>query len=275
MNTRFNYFKLPNAVLENSLNTSSLKVISYLYSLMYHRKSAKVKIRQITIAERCSLSVATVKRCISTLEVKGFIIHKSRSVKRNGYLGTYTYTLLPVGSKYFTVERKAFNMLQGKSYMLYLLMSKLKVTDKNCEIPTESFFHSLSDLSELTGYKRSEIMQLIKILCNKMMIWKSRRITRYGDHSENHYFVSCSSHKISITHSERFVKYFFKKIIEKTQQLQRTAKKLHIRQENSKPSFIFPYIRGGGRIELSILYDPLSISFRRKNKKIFLDKLLI
>lgn len=261
----FNYFKLPNNILNFNLNQSALKIISYLYSHMYHRKSAKVRVRQITIAEKCSLSVATVKRCISTLEAKGFIIHKSRSVKRNGYLGTYTYTLLPLGRKYFTVPRTALQ-LQGKSYVLYLQMSKLRVTDKTSDTPENTFFHSLSDLSEMTGYKRSEVSSLIKKLCKMMMIRKSRRLTRNGDFTENHFKIgiNLSAYKHIIYHSARFVKYFLKKIRQAYKE-QLTAAKLLKRRERTKLSFVFSYLRGGGRNELSIVYNPLSISFRRKN----------
>lgn len=265
----FNYFKLPNNILNFNLNPSALKIISYLYSHMYHRKSAKVRVRQITIAEKCSLSVATVKRCISTLEAKGFIIHKSRSVKRNGYLGTYTYTLLPLGRKYFTVPRTALS-LQGKSYVLYLQMSKLRMTDKKSDTPENTFFHSLSDLSEMTGYKRSEVSSLIKKLCKKMMIRKSRRLTRNGDFTENHFKIgtNLSAYKHIIYHSARFVKYFLKKI-RKAYKEQLTAAKLLKRRERTKLSFIFSYLRGGGRNELSIVYNPLSISFRRKDDDVF------
>lgn len=263
-----NYFKLPNAILDYSFNSSTLKVISYLYSLMYHRKSAKVKIRQITIAQKCSLSVATVKRCISTLEAKGFIIHKSRSVKRNGYLGTYTYTLLPVGNRYFTVQRTALK-LTGKPFVLIILMSKLRVTDKNSDTALNSFFHSLSDLSNMTGFKRSEVSSLIKILCESKLLQKSRRKTQNGDFTENYYFVGISAYKNSINHSVRFVKAFLRKIIKKVNYQRRTAKKLLKIAEKTKPIQVFSLFRGGGRNELSILYDPLITSFRRKNSKCF------
>lgn len=272
MNMKLSYFKLPNILLDYSFNASCLKVASYLYSQMYHRKSAKVRVRQITIAKRCSLSVATVKRCISTLEVKGFIIHKSRSVKRNGYLGTYTYTMLPVGKSYFSVPRKAFS-LEGKLFSMYLLMSKLRVSENNSDTPENTFFHSLTDLSEMTGYKRSEVSSLIKKLCKCKMIVKNRRRTHYGDFTENHFFVGLlpKSYTHIIYHSVRFVKCFIKNIIKKAQKLQLTARKLTKKRERTKLSFVFSYLRGGGRNELSIVYYPLRISFRRRTLRFYLN----
>ena len=104
--------KLSNKIFDLGLSAKELSIYAYLCSLpsdypMFDGTAVKVK--QTTIAQKCGIkAVQTVAKVISTLATKGLVMPIKRSVKANGYKGTYTYEIkkLPTNDSFFFVDRK-------------------------------------------------------------------------------------------------------------------------------------------------------------------------
>ena len=109
--------KLSNKIFELGLTSKELSIYAYLCSLpndypMF--SGTAIKVKQSTIAQKCGIkSVQTVAKVINSLAEKGHVIPLKRSVKDNGYKGTYIYEVkkLPVNDSFFFVERRVFGRL--------------------------------------------------------------------------------------------------------------------------------------------------------------------
>ena len=181
--------KIPNEFL--ALGRTELMVACRLYSIVNrHTKLTAngyaVCIKQETIAHDCNLSVSTVKRVLKALSEKGIITHAYRISRADGTLGATHYDLLPFSflSDYFYMPNDVFNLgLSQKMFYAYALFCKLADSNKR------SFFHSYNDLAEMMHLKRSEVIELVGTLIKTRLIFRTRRRTKAGDHTDNLYFI--------------------------------------------------------------------------------------
>lgn len=187
---KFNYFYLPNILIDEEILTTDFSVAVYLFSLLnQNRKNSLgfcVKVKQTTIAAACGISKETAARAVARLMKRGIIYKRIRTIKKNRYLGTYTYILqspkqLPGG--YFKVNRAIYKSLCGKALRGYIICCK------NRNNRTKKFFHSYSDLAAQLKVKRSEAIKIIKFLFSEGYIKKIVRKTKLSDHAENLYVV--------------------------------------------------------------------------------------
>jgi len=188
MKTTYSYFYLPNSLTETKMLTSDFSVAAYLYSIQqaYGFDSllgSCVKVKQATIARACKISVESVARAVSRLEKAGIIVARERKAKTNRHLGTYIYTLKKIEGKYFRVNRTAAKQLTPKELRCYALFCKLR------DNRTNMFFHSYSDLAQMLGLRRSEVIALTNRLLELRVIHKRHQITDAGDYGENRYYI--------------------------------------------------------------------------------------
>jgi len=188
------YIPIPNFLIENSnLSDSAFAVGLYLYSQhhSYGRNTddaSIVKVKQETIAASCGLSVDTVQRACASLIAEGFIIDRTRAIRRDGTLGTYTYALRKFDcnrDKYTFIALRAIKFLTAKEMHLYALFAKFKANYTN------EFFHSLKDVSLALKASKAKVIALIKKLIEIGLVRKQLRKTNKHDYTENKYFVVC------------------------------------------------------------------------------------
>ena len=77
-------------------------------------EKSTITVKQSTIAQNCGIkAVQTVSKVITSLTEKGLVEPIQRNLKRNGYKGTYIYTVkkLPTNDSFFFVERRIFGRL--------------------------------------------------------------------------------------------------------------------------------------------------------------------
>ena len=178
--------KIPN-VLIYVTSGNTLKVACKLYSLIDWDKQSKngyeVCVKQTTIALSCGLSLSTVKRAISELCARNIITHRYRLTNKNGYQGTYHYSLA-FFTNYFDLRRDIFKYgLSAQEFTLYAAMCKLRTN------ATSSFYQSLTDLSRITGLDKSNICKLYAALAEKRLVCKQKKRTKFGDYTDNTYFI--------------------------------------------------------------------------------------
>ena len=186
------YIPIPNFYIENkNLSDSTFAVGLYLYALHHSYgentlDASVVKVKQETIAASCGLSVDTVQRACASLITEGYIIDRTRAVRRDRTLGTYTYALRKFDcnrDKYTLIARRAIERLTAKETHLYALFAKYRANDTN------TFYHSLQDVSVALAASRAKVIALIKKLIELGLVRKQLRKTRYRDYGENRYFV--------------------------------------------------------------------------------------
>lgn len=192
MNT--NYVCVPNELIKNSnLSDSTFAVGLYLYAL--HQSygentidASVVKVKQETIAAFCGLSVDTVQRACVSLIKEGFIIDRTRAVRRDRTLGTYTYALRKFDctrDRHTFIALRAIKRLTAKEMHLYALFAMWRTNNTN------TFYHSLQDISVALTVSKAKVIALIKKLIELRLVRKQLRKTKCGDFTENKYFVIC------------------------------------------------------------------------------------
>lgn len=185
-------FKLSNRIFDLKLSASELTVYAYMCSLpseyIMLDGAAAVKVKQATIAEKSGIkAVQTVAKVITSLAKKSIVEPVKRSVKRNGYKGTYMYKVkkLPTENSFFFVDRAVFGQLVPRQMMIYLFICKSYNT-QICDC-----WNSYADLSAQTGMKRETVIQTIAELEAMKFIRKSRRKSRDNRrvYVDNHYIL--------------------------------------------------------------------------------------
>lgn len=178
------YIKLNNDILNYGLTVNELKVAVCLYSCLCKNKNT-VQIKQSTIADKCGFKqIKTVSNIICKLQRKGIIQRVSRPHKRNGYLGTYIYTLKAIVSKgYFKVKRYILGRLSAVQLRMYLFVCRA-VTKKN------NMWNSFNDISCALQIGRNKVIAVINELVNLGFIRKFKIIKKDGSYSDNHYSVA-------------------------------------------------------------------------------------
>ena len=182
--------RIPNSFLTDFTSSAELKLACIFYGLI--NKNTKknllgweITVKQSTLAALCGFSESTIKRTIKSLKDKGFICSQKRSYVREHRLGTYTYTIkeVPVTSGYFNIQKKAIKRLTGTSFTVYAHFCKL--ADKHGK-----FFQSLNELCAIIRIGKKELTSIIAKLIKDKLIRKLRRLTHYGDYTDNIYFIT-------------------------------------------------------------------------------------
>ena len=183
--------KLSNKIFNLGLNAKELSIYAYLCSLpsdypMFDGTAVKVK--QTTIAQKCGIkAVQTVAKVISTLATKGLVMPIKRSVKANGYKGTYIYEIkkLPTNDSFFFVDRSVFGQLVPRQLMIYLFICK------SFSVQLNDCWNSYNDIAAQTGMKRETIIETIAELESLKLIRISKRKSRENKrvYVDNHYFL--------------------------------------------------------------------------------------
>ena len=183
--------KLSNKIFDLGLSAKELSIYAYLCSLpsdypMFDGTAVKVK--QTTIAQKCGLkAVQTVSKVISSLATKGLVMPIKRSLKANGYKGTYIYEIkkLPTNDSFFFVDRSVFGQLVPRQMMIYLFICKsFSMQLKDC-------WNSYNDICRQTGMKRETIINTISELESLKLIRRSKRKSKENRrvYVDNHYIL--------------------------------------------------------------------------------------
>ena len=185
-------FKLSNSIFDLKLSASELTVYAYMCSLpseyIMLDGAVAVKVKQATIAEKSGIkAVQTVSKVITSLTKKSLVEPVQRSVKRNGYKGTYMYKVkkLPTENSFFFVDRAVFGQLNPRQMMIYLFICK----SYNSQLA--DCWNSYADISAQTGMKRETVIQTIAELEELKLIRKSKRKSRDNRrvYVDNHYIL--------------------------------------------------------------------------------------
>lgn len=184
--------KLSNRIFDLKLSASELTVYAYMCSLpseyIMLDGAAAVKVKQATIASKCGIkAVQTVAKVITSLAEKSLVEPVKRSVKRNGYKGTYMYKIkkLPTENSFFFVDRSVFGQLVPRQMMIYLFICK----SYNSQLA--DCWNSYNDIAAQTGMKRETVIQTIAELETLKLIRKNRRKS-YSNrrvYVDNHYIL--------------------------------------------------------------------------------------
>lgn len=183
--------KLSNKIFDLGLSAKELSIYAYLCSLPNDYptfEGAAVKVKQSTIAQKCGIkAVQTVAKVISTLATKCLVMPIKRSVKANGYKGTYIYEIkkLPTNDSFFFVDRSIFGKLVPRQLMIYLFICKsFSIQLKDC-------WNSYNDICRQTGMKRETIIDTISELESMKLIRRSKRKAKDNRrvYVDNHYFL--------------------------------------------------------------------------------------
>lgn len=158
-------FKLSNSVFDMKLDAQELAVYAYLCSIeaseLTLNGEAVVHVKQATIGEKCAIrSVQTVRKILRKLSIRGLVSPLNRSVKSNGYKGTYFYSIKkqPLSGGYFYVNRKVWGALKPRQMMIYLFICKSWDALRN------DCWNSFQDIAAQTGMKREVVVKTIKEL---------------------------------------------------------------------------------------------------------------
>lgn len=188
MNSRI---KLSNKIFDLGLSAQELAIYTYLCSLPSDYPmfgGTAVKVKQSTIAQKCSIkAVQTVAKVISSLSEKALVTPLKRSVKQNGYKGTYIYEVkkLPTTDSFFFAERSIYGQLVPRQIMIYLFLCKAY------SVQLRESWNSFNDIAQQTGMKRETVIATVSELEQLRYIRRSRRKARDNRrvYVDNHYFL--------------------------------------------------------------------------------------
>ena len=185
-------FKLSNEIFNLGLNPSELAVYAYMSSLPSLQDTldgrSTITVKQSTIAQNCGIKATqTVAKVIDSLAEKGLVELTERNTKRNGYKGTYKYTVkkLPITDSFFFAERRVFGKLIPRQMMIYLFICKAYSTE------IHDSWNSYNDIAAQTGMKRETVIDTIAELEELKLIRKSKRKARNNRrvYVDNHYII--------------------------------------------------------------------------------------
>ena len=186
MHNSKSYFVLPNIAF--GLSSEEFSVLAYLMSI----PTAKKRVRQSTIAEKCSIgSRNTVAKAINSLIAKGYIFTKIRTRRVNYWYGTNIYYL---NKEATTDYSKGYTLIQRSVFDYGFSPAELKVYAfivKSINTRLGYCWNSYSDIAKGTGMSRSTIIGIISKLESTGHISKIRKM-RYGCqkvYSDNVYYI--------------------------------------------------------------------------------------
>lgn len=189
--------RVPNCFIEMFDKSAELQLACAFYSLI-HANTEKdlngdyvISVSQETLAQICGCSAITISRAAAKLLESGFITSQRRPVTNRKaasgalMLDKYTYVVrfYSCETNFFTVDKALLHRLSGAAFRVYILFCKL--SDNN----TRSFFHSLKDMSNLGKIAKGVICKAITWLEKMGFIKRQKKITVYGDYTDNSYIV--------------------------------------------------------------------------------------
>ena len=180
MNT---YFILNNAVFSKGMNVYELAAYAAITS--FKDKNGTCYPARNTLAEKCGVSLTTVKKVIRSLTENGYI-KKSEQFRKNGSQTSNLYELCPLSddNKYCIVRRDIFDLgLSAKAIAVYLYLSYRADRDG-------SSFPSKSTIASGSGISVSGVNSAIKELQAQNLITATAQIRPDGGHSSNIYTIT-------------------------------------------------------------------------------------
>lgn len=214
--------KLSNKIFDLGLTAAEISIYAYLCSIPSIQDTldgrTTISVKQTTIAQKCGIkAVQTVSKVITLLAKKGLVEHLKRHTKRNGYKGTYVYTVkkLPTNDSFFFVDRSVFGQLVPRQMMIYLFLCK------SHSIKLNESWNSYNDIADQTGMKRETIIETIAELESLKLVRKGKRKARDNKRVfvDNHYFL--------IIYMAGKIRKYCKKIARMYSQYNRTNLMLH------------------------------------------------
>lgn len=192
--------RIPNSFLKEFKSPSDLKLACVFYSLI-HQHTPKnlmgyvVTVKQETLAKLCGYSLATVKRSLSSLRRAGFIKSQKRTHIAKNKLGTYTYTIEEFSTQrnYFSINRRLISKVNGQAFRVYATFCKLSNST------SKTFYQSLNDLTEILSISKNELLKAIRKLIDLKLIRKRRKLTSFGDYTDNTYIICTYVQNLRIT----------------------------------------------------------------------------
>lgn len=194
--------RIPNCFTDMFQSAAELKLACAFYGLINAETDKDlignyiISVSQKTLAALCGCSEMTIRRTAAKLMKAGFILSQHRPVSARKaadgslMLDKYVYTILALScdSDYFRADKSLFCKVSGTSFKVYMLFCKL------ADSRSHSFFHSLTDIcsdDELKQWRigRTELCKAIKALCELRLIRRYRKLTYYGDFTENTYII--------------------------------------------------------------------------------------
>ena len=189
--------RIPNCFIELFDKSADLQLACAFYSLIHYNTEKDlngdyiISVSQETLATICGCSVITISRAAAHLLNNGFITSQHRPVTTRKaasgalMLDKYTYVVrfYSCETNFFTVDKALLHRLSGAAFRVYILFCKL--SDNN----TRSFFHSLKDMSNLGKIAKGVICKAINLLEEIGLIKRQKKITVYGDYTDNSYIV--------------------------------------------------------------------------------------
>jgi len=151
-------------------------------------EKSTITVKQSTIAKNCGIkAVQTVSKVITSLTEKGLVEPIQRNTKRNGYKGTYIYTVkkLPTNDSFFFVERRIFGRIVPRQMMIYLFICKAYSSELS------DSWNSFNDISQQTGMKRETVIITIAELESLKLIRRNKRKAKQNRrmYVDNHYVL--------------------------------------------------------------------------------------
>lgn len=263
------YFRVGNKILDIGLSLTALRVAVYMISLSQANKKSKETycfVKQSTIGEACACTRQTVAKAIVELKEKGLITQAKRITRKDRLPGTTAYNLCleQLGKRYFKIDRKAFTQtLSNRGFKAFLFISR------SICMKMKLSWNSYKDLSEMTGFSRSDSIKVIDELIKEKIVHRTYD-KKGGLHFDNIY---------------RILKYVRGYIKKKSNVFAHIALENRSQKSDTNPSYVIvpqkkKYVKGvyenkvvnensrlnfGGGENLTSYILPTNITIRRKN----------
>lgn len=175
------YVKIPNDIMTYKLKPVAFRVIVTLYSEFF--MTDEFVIKHDTIAQKCGISVSSVKRAINELVKAELIEKQSRYDFFSRKRLCSKYKLKRLSGNYFTIDRGVLDITEDN----YQLMVYCAI--KSCANKSERAFPSISKLENITGFSEATIIKHTNVLMKCGLLYKCNYISQAGDYGNNNYTV--------------------------------------------------------------------------------------
>lgn len=175
------FVKVYNALLQQyHLSPPALKVYLYFSGMWYWKQS--VQLRYATVADKCGMSVGSVRKAITELVSKGLLQVTSCFGDRNKREAN-EYWVRRLTGQYARLDMATLWNEPDCSALSILCSTRIRANHAGKSFP------SYKQISEDTGLSRRTVIYKIKYLQQRLLLCKERYITRSGDHGHNNYRI--------------------------------------------------------------------------------------
>lgn len=180
-NALFDFEKIGKKTVRNyPLKPIDLFVYLYLLASSFENDSLKRKVK--TIAERCNVKDnKTIHSSINHLEKMGLVARTNR-FNRIGFKISSSYSVTKLSGDFFILDRRYLNFNIGTSAFC-ILVYLIRCSNNGFACP------SLSKIANATGISRPTIRRKTTELQQHLYLSKVHILSKYGDHSNNNYFI--------------------------------------------------------------------------------------